>query len=575
MASGKERRACSVQLVAWDTAPRALGTPLAFASFVLFNSYTFLFLFLPVTLAGAFVLARRSSSLAVGWLVLASLFFYGWWSWRHVPLLLASIAFNYFAGEAIARRGGEPGGRAFGLLSAVVVANLALLGYFKYAGFLVANVDVLAGANLRIEAIVLPLGISFFTFTQIAYLVDVYRDPTRYGVVPYALFVSYFPHLIAGPILHHREMMPQFGSPTAFRFGYANLAAGLTIFAIGLFKKTVLADGIAPYASPVYAAAAQGYSPGLVEAWGAGLAFGLQLYFDFSAYSDMAVGLSKMLGVKMPVNFESPYKATSVIEFWRRWHMTLSRFLRDYLYIPLGGNRRGPARRYVNLIATMLLGGLWHGAAWTFVLWGALHGAFLAVNHGWIALRSRIPAGPRPLGRMGTAIGAVLTFVAVFGAWTIFRADDLPSAIRIVRGLAGMNGFALPPAALAEIAEAARLVGQARFVPSSIAQWVVGHFGALDAGLPTGMARGRSAGVLISKAQLGWMLALFAIAWLTPNTRQIMVRADAFLADHPLPRYPAFLAWRLDARWAAASALLLAASLTSMTRVSEFLYFQF
>jgi D-alanyl-lipoteichoic acid acyltransferase DltB (MBOAT superfamily) len=541
---------------------------------MLFNSYTFLFAFLPIVLVGAFVLSRYRPNLAVAWLVLASLFFYGWWSWRHVPLLVVSIAFNFFAGDAIARRGGKSGGQAFALLTGAVAVDLAVLGYFKYAGFLVANFDALVGADMRIEAIVLPLGISFFTFTQIAYLVDVYRDPVRYGAVPYALFVGYFPHLIAGPILHHREMMPQFASPSSFRFDWANLAAGLMIFAIGLFKKTVLADGIAPFASPVYAQAAQGYAPGMVEAWGAAFAFGLQLYFDFSGYSDMAVGSSKMLGVRMPVNFESPYKATSIIEFWRRWHMTLSRFLRDYLYIALGGNRRGAVRRYANLWVTMLLGGLWHGAAWTFVLWGAMHGGFLAVNHGWIALRARLPAGPAWLGRAGTAFGAVLTFLAVFGAWTVFRADDLPSAIRIVRGLIGVNGFALSPSALAETAEAARAIGQARFVPSSVAQWIVAHFGALDAGLPSGIVRFRGS-VLMGNTQLAWIAALLAIAWLTPNTRQIMARAEAFLADHPVPPPPARLVWRIDVRWAVAGALLIAASLTSMTRVSEFLYFQF
>ena len=542
---------------------------------MLFNSYTFLFAFLPIALGGAFALSRYRPNLVVAWLALASLFFYGWWSWRHVPLLLASIAFNFFAGDAIARRGGKHGGQASGLLAGAVAVNLALLGYFKYAGFLVANLDTLLGADVRVEAMVLPLGISFFTFTQVAYLVDVYRDPVRYGVVPYALFVSYFPHLIAGPILHHRDMMPQFAALTSYRFDYANLAAGVTLFAIGLFKKTVLADGIAPYASPVFIRAAQGYSPGTTEAWGAAIAFGLQLYFDFSAYSDMAVGLSKMLGIRMPVNFESPYKATSIIEFWRRWHMTLSRFLRDYLYIALGGNRRGVVRRYANLFVTMLLGGLWHGAAWTFVLWGAAHGAFLAINHGWRAVRPRFPRGPAWIDRIGGALGAVLTFMAVFGSWVIFRADDLPSALRILRGLAGLNGHGLPPSALAEIAETARWMGQARSVPAAIGQWIVAHFGAIDAGLPTGFARGRSAGVLISKAQLLWMAALLAIAWLAPNTRQIMARAEAFIADRPILACSAMFTWAINRRWAVASALLLAASLTSMTRVSEFLYFQF
>jgi len=541
---------------------------------MLFNSYTFLFLFLPVTLAGAFILVRWRTSVAVGWLVLASLYFYGWWSWRHVPLLLASIAFNYLAGEAIARRGGKPGGRSFVVLSAAVAVDLAVLGYFKYAGFLTANLDALLGTAMRVEAIVLPLGISFFTFTQIAYLVDVYRAPARYGIVPYALFVSYFPHLIAGPILHHREMMPQFAAPASYRLDFANLAAGLTLFVIGLFKKTVLADGIAPYASPVFARAAEGYGPSSVEAWGAAVAFGLQLYFDFSAYSDMAVGLSKMLGIRMPVNFESPYKATSIIEFWRRWHMTLSRFLRDYLYIALGGNRRGVVRRYANLFATMLLGGLWHGAAWTFVLWGAAHGAFLAINHAWRALRSQFPEGPAWISRIGCAVGAVLTFVAVFGAWAIFRADDLPSAIRIVRGLVGLNGHALPSSALVEIADAARSAGQARFVPTPIAHWITAHFGSIDSSVPMGIARARGGG-LVSKAQLIWIVALLAIAWLAPNTRQIMARAEAFLADHPIPPPSPLFAWTISQRWAVASGLMLAASLASMTRVSEFLYFQF
>ena len=406
---------------------------------MLFNSYTFLFAFLPIVLAGAFALSRYRPNLAVAWLALASLFFYGWWSWRHVPLLLASIAFNFFAGDAIARRGGKNGALAFGLLAGAVAVNLALLGYFKYAGFLVANLDTLLGADVRVEAMVLPLGISFFTFTQVAYLVDVYRDPARYGALPYGLFVSYFPHLIAGPILHHREMMPQFTAPSSFRFQWANLAAGLTIFAIGLFKKTVLADGIAPYASPVYAQAAQGYAPGMVEAWGAAFSFGLQLYFDFSGYSDMAVGLSKMLGVRMPVNFESPYKATSMIVFWRRWHMTLSRFLRDYVYIVLGGNRRGPSRAMLNVMITMLLGGLWHGAGWTFVAWGGLHGLYLAVER---VLRAKF-AGYRPGPLMFVALG-LLTYTLINLTWVFFRAKTFGKAWDVLRGMLGLNVTAKP-----------------------------------------------------------------------------------------------------------------------------------
>ncbi len=542
---------------------------------MLFNSYAFLFLFLPIVLAGAFVLVRHHAQLAAAWLVLASLVFYGWGDPRHVLLLLGSIAFNYLAGETIARRGGREGGRASGILCAAIAADLAALGYFKYAGFFMANANALLDAGMRVEAIVLPLGISFFTFTQIAYLVDVYREPVRYRFVPYVLFVSYFPHLIAGPILHHREMMPQFEASTSYRLDYANLAAGVTLLAIGLFKKTVLADGIAPYAGPVFETAPGGYAPGTLEAWGAALAFGLQLYFDFSAYSDMAVGLSKMLGIRMPVNFESPYKATSIIEFWRRWHITLSRFLRNYLYIVLGGNRHGTVRRYTNLILTMLLGGLWHGAAWTFVLWGAAHGVFLAINHGWRALRGRFRRGPAWFTRIEGALGALLTFAAVSSAWVLFRAEDLPSALLILRGMAGLNGHALPPTWLMDIGEAARWVAGGDLLPPSARDWIRNHFGAVDAGVPRGLGEGRGAGVLISKTQVLWIGGLLAIAWFMPNTRQIMARAEAFIVERISPAGPPALLWRVDRGWAIATGLLLAAALTSMARVSEFLYFRF
>ena len=296
---------------------------------MLFNSHSFLFVFLPIVLVGCFLLASRSARLAAPWLVVASLVFYGCWEPRHVLLLIASIGFNYAVGGVLAKHGGVEWRHGRALLIAGVAGNLCVLGYFKYLGFFAASANSVFGASLDVVAPVLPLGISFFTFTQIAYLVDVYRQPVHYPIVPYALFVTYFPHLIAGPILHHREMMPQFLAREGFRFDAANLCAGLTILAIGLFKKVVLADGIAPYSTPVFEHAAHGYTPGALEAWGAALAFGLQLYFDFSAYSDMDIGLSKMLGVRMPVNFHSPYKAKSIIEFWRRWHVTLSRFLRE------------------------------------------------------------------------------------------------------------------------------------------------------------------------------------------------------------------------------------------------------
>ena len=345
---------------------------------MLFNSYGFLFVFLPLTLAGFFWLGRHSGLLAAGWLTLASLTFYGWWDWRFVPLLVLSIAFNYMMGLVIARTHGQSRQRWFVI---AVAADLMLLGYFKYANLLVSSLNDIARTTYPALDIVLPLGISFFTFTQIAYLADVFQDKAREArLVHYALFVSYFPHLIAGPILHHKEMMPQFAERRTYRLQRNSVLLGAVIFTLGLAKKVLIADNLAPFANAAFGSPDH---PSLLLAWGGVLAYSFQIYFDFSGYSDMAIGLSRLFGIRLPLNFNSPYKSRNIIEFWRRWHMTLSRFLRDYLYFPLGGNRHGPARRYANLMITMLLGGLWHGAGWNFAIWGALHGLFLSVNHLW------------------------------------------------------------------------------------------------------------------------------------------------------------------------------------------------
>jgi D-alanyl-lipoteichoic acid acyltransferase DltB (MBOAT superfamily) len=336
---------------------------------MLFNSAEFLFFFLPLLLFAFFRLGRHNRRLAAFWLTAGSLFFYGWWNPAYLGLLLSSIVFNYLVGYTIARGDDIGSSRRKRLLALGITVDLALLGYYKYANFFVDSVNAAFGTNYAILEIVLPLGISFFTFTQIAFLVDAARGEAKeFDFVHYSLFVTYFPHLIAGPVLHHKEMMPQFGQASTYRFSHEHLTVGLTVFAIGLFKKVVLADGVAPFASSVFAAAERGEVLGLFQAWGGTLAYSLQLYFDFSGYSDMAIGLSYMIGVRLPINFNSPYKSVNIADFWRRWHMTLSRFLRDYLYIPLGGNRKGSVRRYVNLMTTMLLGGLWHGAGWTFVL---------------------------------------------------------------------------------------------------------------------------------------------------------------------------------------------------------------
>ncbi len=395
---------------------------------MLFNSYPFIALFLPAVLVGYFWLGRRGNLMPVVWLAASSLAFYAIGNWQFVGLLVASIVFNYSAGYMLIAVRLRPAQRR-AVLAVGVAGDLLVLGIFKYAGFVAANLDALFGAGLTLH-ILLPVGISFYTFTQIAFLVDAWRGRvSHYAVAHYALFVTYFPHLIAGPILHHRDMIPQFERKEAKRPQPHLMLCGVIIFAIGLFKKTCLADGIQPLVALAFAQA----SPTFDQAWLGALAYTFQLYFDFSGYSDMAIGISLMFGIFLPVNFNSPYKAAGIIEFWRRWHMTLSQFLRDYLYIPLGGNRRGPVMRYVNLMITMALGGLWHGAAWTFVVWGALHGAYLCINHGFNAL---VPTIPPRLARPAHVAGVAVTFLAVVVAWVFFRAESLPSALKLVAAMA-------------------------------------------------------------------------------------------------------------------------------------------
>jgi len=409
---------------------------------MLFNSYIFIFGFLPVVLLGFFWLARFSHTYAAGWLALASLFFYGYWNPAYVGLLLLSITCNYSFGTWIAKAGArskEQGSRKKHLLIVAIVANISLLAYYKYANFFVSNLSPLLGTDWNLANIILPLGISFFTFTQIAFLVDTYRGEVKeYNFVHYVLFVTYFPHLIAGPILHHKEMMPQFARHATYRINWEHVATGMMLFTLGLCKKTLWADPIAVYSDGIFSGIAFGATPTIYEAWAGALAYTLQIYFDFSGYTDMALGIALMFGIRLPINFDSPYKSTSIIEFWRRWHMTLSRFLRDYLYFPLGGNRKGKTRRHINLMATMLLGGLWHGAGWTFIVWGALHGAYLGINHLWKAL---LP-GKRWLPVwLGNLAGGLLTFVAVMVAWVVFRAPNMTDATVMLKAMFGLSYY--------------------------------------------------------------------------------------------------------------------------------------
>jgi alginate O-acetyltransferase complex protein AlgI len=410
---------------------------------LLFNSPSFLLIFLPVTLVGFFLIAAQSRRAAALWLALASLAFYAVWNPRFVALLLASVAFNYGMGFALSKARGHWRARPF--LVAAIAVDLGLLAFFKYTNFFLTTVNELSGVQIPLAHIVLPLGISFFTFTQIAFLVDVSCGiATEYNFIDFLLFVTYFPHLIAGPVLHHKQMMPQFAAPATYRFNPGLFAEGFCIFLIGLAKKIVLADALAAFVTPLFDAVENGTAVTFFESWGASLAYTFQLYFDFSGYSDMAIGLSLLFGVTLPINFASPYKSRNVIEFWRRWHMTLSQFLRDYLYVQLGGNRRGPILRYVNLMLTMILGGLWHGANWTFVAWGTLHGLFLVLNHGWQRLWTTGGESPPLAANLTATCATALTFFAVVASWVVFRARSIHGATMVWTGMSGANGFVLP-----------------------------------------------------------------------------------------------------------------------------------
>lgn len=512
---------------------------------MLFNSVEFLFVFLPLVL-WLFHLAqtRLSVDAAIKVLVVASLFFYGWWQPVYLLLLVSSMLLNFYLAKLIYRY------RSKALMMLAVVLNLSSIVYYKYANFLVGNLSLLLQQNWQFEQLLLPLAISFFTFQQIAYVVDVYRKgEIEHNIMNYMLFVTFFPQLIAGPIVHHGSMMPQFADPNRLGVKATNVAVGISIFAIGFFKKTVLADGAAVYANPLFQAVDAGQlTPGFFEAWGGALAYTGQLYFDFSGYSDMALGLGLLFGISLPLNFNSPYKALSITDFWRRWHMTLSQFLRDYLYIALGGNRRGKFRRYINLFLTMLLGGLWHGAGWNFLIWGALHGGYLVVNHAFSAVKTqfvwRLPKG------ISIVLSWLLTFVAVVVGWVFFRATTLDGAFTILAGMAGLNGISVPAGILAQLQFATPLL-QLFDVQAS---------------------QGGGA-VLIST--WAWSLALLLLAVSAPNVHDLFY---SYLANEsrtgkvaPQCRWQ----WHASKGWALFLAFLLVMGVSTLGQVSEFLYFNF
>ncbi|NOQ63557.1 MAG: MBOAT family protein [Methyloprofundus sp.] len=526
---------------------------------MLFNSYIFIFAFLPVTFITYFLIAKyKNGEIAINFLALASLFFYGWWNPLYLVLILFSIVINYLIGETIVRR------RKVGniqqaklLLIYGIIFNLGLLGYFKYTNFIIDVSNQLFGLDTQFSQIILPLAISFFTFQQLAYLIDSYKGITEeFKFSHYVLFVSFFPQLIAGPIVHHKEMLPQFMQLDNLKPQLESVMVGITIFSLGLFKKLVLADGVAQYASPVFNTALTGEPISFFVAWGGALAYTFQLYFDFSGYSDMAIGIARMFGIRLPINFASPYKSLSIIEFWRRWHMTLSRFLRDYVYFALGGNRKGNARRYINLFTTMLLGGLWHGAGWTFMLWGGLHGCYLMINHAWKFIEKQAKLEFLQGKRLWRGFCWLVTFVAVINAWVLFRATTLSSAMAILKGMYGFNGIAIPNAIFARLGSIANTLTEL-----GISSYIGG-------------------GVQFIFTYL-WVLGLLFVVMFMPNTQQIM---KLFSDSSPLEQgnaifdkgiFPNFFSFRFNGFSAFIMAFTLVIALFGLTRVSEFLYFQF
>ncbi len=400
---------------------------------MLFNSYEFIFFFLPLTFFIYFYLNKKHFTVASkAFLVLASLFFYSWWNIAYLPLILVSILFNYTVGRELSRHSVKK--RRYSpeaLLTFGIVFNLGLLGYYKYSDFFIFNTNRILNTEIPLLHLALPLAISFYTFQQIAYLVDSYRNETKeYDFLNYAVFVTFFPQLIAGPIVHHAEMMPQFAKVKNKIKNSYNIALGLFIFSMGLFKKVIIADTFAEWATKGFDLSKE---LNMLEAWGTSLSYTFQIYFDFSGYTDMAIGIALLFNIKIPMNFYSPYKATNIQDFWHRWHITLSRFLRDYLYIPLGGNRRGEIITYGNLFVTFLLGGIWHGAGWTFVLWGTFHGIAIVIHRIWQKLGFK----------MYTILAWFITFNFINITWVFFRAVNFDSAKKVLQGMF-MGPFIVP-----------------------------------------------------------------------------------------------------------------------------------
>jgi alginate O-acetyltransferase complex protein AlgI len=518
---------------------------------MLFNSAEFLFGFAPVAVLGFYLLGRFSRVLAIRWLILVSLVFYGWWRPLNVLIIAPSIAVNFVLARTLLRLGqNEQSRRASqAVLLVGILFNVVFLGVFKYTDFMAGTINDVFGTNLILQHIILPLGISFITFQKIAFLIDVQAGRIKsFTFQDYCTFVMFFPQLVAGPIVHYREMMPQFQAASC-RFNQENVAVGLTLLLFGLFKKVILADKMAPLVTPIYEHAAAGAHIPFATAWMAAIGFTLQIYFDFSGYTDMALGLARLFGIKLPPNFNSPLRASSIIDFWLRWHMTLTRFLTAYIYNPLVlsltrrrlakgrpgfGGRSATVGAFVSLlmvptILTMCISGLWHGAGYGFIVWGMLHGIYITINHAWRLVAVRIWRDIRNYDRFMKPLGQLVTFLTVAATMVFFRAPTITAAIDLVEGIVGLHGFGLPQD-------------------------------------------------LISTGKLIGLLLFIALA--LPNTLQILDRYEPALGVRPGSAKSTIgkigiLKWGPSLPWAIAMSAVAAIAFVYIGGPSEFLYWQF
>ena len=531
---------------------------------MLFNSYAFLLCFLPISLTTFYQIAKqKKQNLSKYWLILVSLIFYGWWQPSLLFFLAFSISINYGLSIFIIKQNVLNIKSNFWLTIGVFF-NLFLLGYFKYFNFFVESFNYSLNTNFSFTNIIVPLGISFITFEQISYLVDASKGKnSNHNFLNYCLFITFFPKLVSGPIIRYKELIPQFTDKSNLLFDSENISVGITIFTVGMFKKLVFADRLAPYTLMIYSAAGDGVHLTFAEAWIGVLALYLQLYFDFSGYSDMAIGVARMFGIKLPLNFDSPYKASNINQFWTRWHMSLTRFFRDYLYFPLSKKLKTfsltlQQQTVVNIMITMTLTGIWHGSGWNFLIWGALHGLYLSCYQIWRNWRKNKGWDSKNDRWWYRLIAWGLTFFAWTFALVLAKTKTLAAAVVVWRGMLGLNGISIPPF----------LQDRLSFLKSLGIQF--------DGLMPNFSTQ--------ASTVLPLIFILMVVVWFTPNTQQWMGQyspaLDYFSLKKALNTKNQFwqkLQWQPKTKWAITITIMTIYSLhvLSLSQSNRFIYFNF